>query len=165
MAPRMHTARSVTVMRSCRSSNAVALLAFLAVHAAASAPAAQAEPEIPLQPLAQQVRAVESTLSYLGEPLSREEHDRINRATAGSDEPAAVAELQAVLDGHVLLEVDVNPESRVKVTQGRAKPELVEGGTRLFLVKVRNAAGVTAPLAVDSPNGMPPSHPSWASEV
>jgi hypothetical protein len=53
----------------------------------------------------------------------------------------------------------------VKVAQGRAKPELVEGGTRLFLVKVRNAAGVTAALAVDSPNGMPASHPSWASEL
>ena len=33
-----------------------------------------------------------------------------------------------------------------------AVPELVQGGTRLFLVKVLNEAGVTAPLAVQSPN-------------
>src|SRR5206468_1896677 len=36
--------------------------------------------------------------------------------------------------------------------QGPAKPEIVEGGTRLFLVKVLNEAQVTAPLRVDSPN-------------
>ena len=29
--------------------------------------------------------------------------------------------------------VDINPESRVKVEQGPAKAELVEGGTRIFL--------------------------------
>jgi hypothetical protein len=40
----------------------------------------------------------------------------------------------------------------VKVEQGAAKPELVEGGTRLFLVKVVNNGHVTAPLAVTSPN-------------
>src|SRR5262249_4351160 len=161
----MRSTRPATAGRSSRSPQAMAFLGFLAAQAAASTTAAQGEPEIPLQPMAQQVRAVESTLAYLGEPLPPEEHERINRATAGSDEAASVVELQAVLDAHVLLEVDINPESRVKVAQGRARPELVEGGTRLFLVKVRNAAGVTAPLAVDSPNGMPASHPSWASET
>ena len=35
---------------------------------------------------------------------------------------------------------------------GPAAPELVEGGTRVFLVKVLNEAGVTAPLRVESPN-------------
>jgi hypothetical protein len=40
----------------------------------------------------------------------------------------------------------------VKAEQGAAGPELVQGGTRLFLVKVLNEAGVTAPLAVQSPN-------------
>src|SRR4029453_14661622 len=43
-------------------------------------------------------------------------------------------------------------ESRVSVEQGPATPELVEGGTRLFLVKVLNEAQVTAPLGVESPN-------------
>ena len=49
----------------------------------------------------------------------------------------------------------INPESRVRVEAGRAKPELVEGGTRLFLVKVINEAHVTAPLAVQSANTGP----------
>jgi len=38
---------------------------------------------------------------------------------------------------------------------GEAKPELIEGGTRVFLVKVLNQAGVTSPLAVESPNNGP----------
>ena len=36
--------------------------------------------------------------------------------------------------------------------EGAAKPELVEGGTRLFLVKVINEAALRAPLTVQSPN-------------
>jgi len=38
------------------------------------------------------------------------------------------------------------------VEQGPAKPELLEAGTRLFLVKVINEAGVTAQLNIKSPN-------------
>src|SRR4029453_15864081 len=59
---------------------------------------------------------------------------------------------QTLLDAPVLPTVDINPESRVKVEQGAAKPELVEAGTRLFLVKVINNAHVTAQLSVESPN-------------
>ena len=65
--------------------------------------------------------------------------------------PAATA----ILDRYALVHVDINPESRVKVTQGTAAPELVQAGTRLFLVKVVNEAGVTAPLA----GGEPPERP------
>lgn len=50
---------------------------------------------------------------------------------------------------------DINPESRVKVLPGAAKAELVEAGTRIFLVKVMNKAGVTAQLVAESPNALP----------
>ena len=76
----------------------------------------------------------------------------LNDAIGMSDEAAAVAALQRVLDRRVLVTVHISPESRVRVEQGAAPPELVQGGTRLFLVKVLNDAGVTAPLAVASPN-------------
>ena len=59
---------------------------------------------------------------------------------------AAVAHIQQVLDRRVLATVHINPESRVKVESRGREPELVQGGTRLFLVKVFNEAGVTAPL-------------------
>ena len=124
-----------------------------------------ASPRVALQPLAQQVRLVERALSYLGQPLAPEDHERINRATAGADETVAEAELEAVLDRYVLAVVAINPESRVKVTPGPARRELVEAGTRLFLVKILNEAGVTAPLTVESPNSGSVSTPSWSSDL
>ncbi|HEY1340590.1 MAG TPA: hypothetical protein VGF59_23925 [Bryobacteraceae bacterium] len=122
--------------------------------AAGQQPAHQhsAEPPVPLQPLAQQVRQLEEALNYLGQPLTSAEQRRINEAVGNPDESAAVAQIQAVLDLHVLFGIDINPESRVKVEQGGAKPELVEAGARLFLVKIANNAHVTAQLNVESPN-------------
>ena len=114
--------------------------------------AAQRPATAPLQPLAQQVRQLEDALNYLGQALPASDQQRINNAIANPDEAAAVAAIQAVLDPFVLLNVDINPESRVKVEQGNAKPDLVESGTRLFLVKVVNNGHVTAPLNVVSPN-------------
>src|SRR5438270_14102524 len=107
---------------------------------------------IPLQPLAAQVRQLQDALSYMGQPLPTADARRIHSAIANPDEAAAVRELEAVLDQHVLLNVEINPESRVKVEQGAAKPELVEAGTRLFLVKVMNNGHVSAQLNVESPN-------------
>ena len=110
---------------------------------------------VPLQPLSQQVRRLETALRFLGQPFSATEQQAINDAVALADERAAVERLQQILDPYVLARVHINPESRVRVEAGRAKPELVEGGTRLFLVKVINEAHVTAPLAVQSANTGP----------
>ncbi len=107
---------------------------------------------VPLQPLAQQVRQLEDALNYLGQPLPAAVHQRVNAAIGNASEAAAVAELEAALDPLALVTVDINPESRVKVEQGAATPELVEAGARLFLVKVVNNGHVTAPLNVESPN-------------
>lgn len=107
---------------------------------------------VPLQPLAQQVRQLEEAMTYLGQPFGPADLRRIHEAIANPDEAAAVSALQSVLDPHVLLTVDINAESRVKVEEGDAAPELVEAGTRLFLVKVINHAQVRAALKVQSPN-------------
>src|SRR5947207_14837037 len=107
---------------------------------------------VPLQPLALQVRQLEEAMTYLGQPFATAELRRIHEAIANSDEAAAVRQLEAILDAHVLLNVDINPETRVKVEEGAAKPELVQAGTRLFLVKVINNGHVTAQLNVESPN-------------
>lgn len=109
-------------------------------------------PTVPLQPLAQQARQLTETLNYLGQPLTASEQKRINDAIAMPDEAAAVEALEKILDAHVLVNIDINPESRVKVEQGEAKPDLVEEGARLFLVKVTNLGHVTAELNVVSPN-------------
>ncbi|MGA2575736.1 MAG: CehA/McbA family metallohydrolase [Bryobacteraceae bacterium] len=122
--------------------------------AAAQTPAHQHDSDaaVPLQPLAQQVRRLEDALNYLGQPFPAADHEAINAAIATADAGAAVAELEKILDRYALAIVDINAESRVKVEPGPAKPELVEGGTRLFLVKVINRANVTAALRVASPN-------------
>jgi len=107
---------------------------------------------VALQPLAQQARRVETALAFLGQPLPATDREALDEAIAMSDESAAVDHLQQILDRSVIAHVHINPESRVKVEQGDAKPELVQGGTRLFLVKVINEAGVRAALTVQSPN-------------
>jgi hypothetical protein len=124
---------------------------------------AHAAAAVALQPLAQQARRVETALAFLGQPLTPSERQAIDSAVGLTDETTAVARLQEVLDAHVIANVHINPESRVKVEQGTAKPELVQGGTRLFLVKVVNEAGVTAPLTVQSPNGERVYISSWSS--
>jgi len=62
--------------------------------------------------------------------------------------------IQRALDAHCLFVVSINPEMRVKVAPGQAKPELVEQGWRQFLVKVVNESGTTAPLRAVSPNAV-----------
>ena len=100
---------------------------------------------VELQPLAAQIRRVVEASDYLGEPLPPAMKAAIDSANAADD-------LQTALDSRVLFVVNINPEMRVKVAQGPAKPELVEAGWRQFLVKVVNESGTTAPLAIVSPN-------------
>ncbi|MEP7364623.1 MAG: CehA/McbA family metallohydrolase [Acidobacteriota bacterium] len=100
---------------------------------------------VELQPLAAQVERVAAALEMVGDPLPAA--DRAALRTA-----ANVEAIQDILDKHCLVGVNVNPESRVKAQQGEARAELMEQGWRTFLVKVHNEAGITAVLAVDSPN-------------
>jgi hypothetical protein len=153
------------VTRPRRFGGALTVLAVIALagagaqrHGRAEEPALQTAPDdaleaVALQPLAQQVRRVESVLASLGQPLTAAEHAALNRAIGERDEGRAVRLIDEVLAAHVLLDVTINPESRVSVAQGPAVPALVEGGSRLFLVRVWNQAGVTAPLRLTSPNG------------
>jgi hypothetical protein len=138
---------------------ATVILTLQAVQPARQSPT----PAVPLQPLAQQVRRVESALRFLGQPLPEADHRALNDAIAASDEPSGVAGVLKTLDRHVLAIVHISPESRVKVEAGAAKPELVQGGTRLFLIKVVNEAGVTSPLTVQSPNSGRVYRPSSGS--
>ncbi|MGI9244202.1 MAG: CehA/McbA family metallohydrolase [Verrucomicrobiales bacterium] len=92
-------------------------------------------------------RIVEA-LSFTGQPLSAEQAASLASAKSTDD-------IAAVLDPLCIAEIQINPESRVKVAAGRAKPILVEAGWAQFLVKVINDAGVTAPLKVNSPQAIP----------
>ncbi len=109
-------------------------------------------PPVAIQPLAQQVRRLESALDFLGQPLSQSAQDAINKAVSDPDAQLAANSLQQILDPYVLAIVDINAESRVKVEHGPAEAALIQGGSRFFLVKVINRAGVTSPLVATSPN-------------
>jgi hypothetical protein len=124
------------------------------------APAPHHVVAVPLQPFSVLARRVETALEYLGQPLSAADRQALAAALANTNEHAGVAAATAVLDRYALVHVHINPESRVKVTQGTVAPALVQAGTRVFLVKVVNEAGVTAPLRVTSPQSRPVSLPS-----
>jgi hypothetical protein len=102
------------------------------------------------QPLAAQVTRVTEALALLGEPLPADTVDALNAAAKAGD----IEKAQTLLDARCLFGVHINPEMRVKVQQGPAKPELIEQGWRNFLVKVHNESGTTAALQAVSPNAL-----------
>jgi hypothetical protein len=107
------------------------------------------------QPLLAQARRVLEALDYLGAPLPPDARKKIEDAAATGDGPSIIKTVQDVLDPFCLYAVHINPESRVKVAAGPAKPELQEQGWRVFLLKVHNEAGVTTALKTSSPHALP----------
>ena len=135
----------------------VCLLVSLLAASFFSVPHSTAKTEVlqvELQPLAAQVKRLIETLDYLGAPLNNADKQALERASVMTDAANATRQMQDILDRYCLYEIHINPESRVKVTQASAKPELVENGWRTFLVKVHNEAGVTAELKAESPNAL-----------
>ena len=102
--------------------------------------------DVPLQPLVAQVTRLIAAAEYLGAPLPPDHQRELEAAFKMTNEESAVTSIQRVLDCHCLVGVEINPEMRVKVAPGPARPELVEHGWRQFLVKVHNQAGTTAVL-------------------
>ncbi|MCI0746636.1 MAG: CehA/McbA family metallohydrolase [Verrucomicrobia subdivision 3 bacterium] len=104
--------------------------------------------DVETQPFAAQARRVVEATDYLGTPLTTEDKGKLNAAIEKSD----VGQIQRVLDPYCLFAVNINPEMRVKVAPGPARPQLVEQGWRQFLIKVENESGTTAALEAVSPN-------------
>jgi hypothetical protein len=96
--------------------------------------------DVDWQPLAAGLRRLVEALDHLGAPLDAPEQQALEAALAETDSAAASERAQAVLDKLCLFSVNINPESRVTVAQGPARPELVEEGWRLFLVKVERSS-------------------------
>jgi hypothetical protein len=120
--------------------------------ASAQAAALAVVHDVELQPFAAQVKRLLEAADSIGTPLKEADKKAINAAMNSKDAAAAGEKIQKILDQYCIVGVNINPESRVKVAQGAAKPELMEHGWRQFLVKVHNEAGVTAELRAVSPN-------------
>ena len=111
------------------------------------------------QPLLAQVQRLIEATDYLGAPFSEGDKKALQELSARPNSKA-VAEIQRVLDPYCIAGLQINPEMRVKVSQGPARPELVEQGWRSFLVKIANESGTTAELKAVSPNAMSLFEPS-----
>lgn len=116
-----------------------------------------AQDDVPLvasvegQPLAANSKRIIQALEFLGSPLADETVAAIKQAAGKRD----AKELQQLLDRHVLFVVSLNPEVRVKVGRGPAKPILQKGGFTPLLVKVINNSTVTRQLRIASPQAGP----------
>ncbi len=107
------------------------------------------------QPFEAATLRLEQALQLAGSPLSEDDSQRLRTLQDNTNDSKVVGGIQEVLDKHVLLIVNINPESRVKVNAGPAQAQLDQRGWTNFLVKVINEAGVTAPLVCTSPQAEP----------
>ncbi|MFO1499607.1 MAG: CehA/McbA family metallohydrolase [Verrucomicrobiota bacterium] len=121
--------------------------------------------EVEWQPFAASVRRLTEALDVLGAPLRAPDQEGLRAALAGGRGEEDILALQEILDKYCLFGVTINPESRVKVAQGPSKPELLEQGWRVYLVKVQNEAGVTAELQAISPNAQSVYEGGWGDSV
>jgi hypothetical protein len=141
-----------------QSSRLLGLAIFVGLVAASSTGRADNLPvvsDVEFQPLSAQAKRIADALELLGQPLSRAEKTRLDKAIDSTGGAAAIREIQEILDPHCLVGIEINAESRVKSTQGPALPRLVQSGWSVFLVKVHNQAGVTAELVAKCPNAAP----------
>lgn len=148
-------------IHSYRYTSMVACGALVACVLPCSAVGAQVLPlvaNVEFQPFAAQAERVAQALEHLGAPLTDVQRAELSSAFEEADPADGVRRIQRVLDPLCLVGVNINPESRVKVAPGAAPKQLMQQGWRVFLVKVRNEAGVTARLRCSSPNAFPMHH-------
>lgn len=117
------------------------------------------------QPLCAQTRRLIEALNSLGSPLKPADQQSLTGILEHPEAEMVVAEIQRILDPYVLLNVTINPESRVSVSQGHAPPRLLQHGWQIFLVKVTNAGQVTGKLTCSSEQALPDSGQAPASQI
>jgi hypothetical protein len=111
--------------------------------------------DVERQPFVAAIRRLVEAMDFAGAPLSEEVRNRIAAASALPADKDAVKQLQQILDPLCLAFVNINAESRVKVTEGPVRKELMQQGWRAFLVKVHNEAGINPVMQAESPNALP----------
>lgn len=97
----------------------------------------------------QVIQALEKASSPLPAKTLRALTPLLDRRTDGPE--GASAAVQKLLDGHCLVGVSINPESRVKAARGPASVVLRQDHPTLVLIKVHNDGGVTHALRLHGP--------------
>ena len=137
--------------RACFASCLLSTVLWSATTSAADFPQSF---NVELQPLKSQVKRVVEAMDYLGFPLTAADRKELDAAIAEEHQATSREGIQKVLDRYALYGVHINPEMRVKVSQGPAKAILHEQGWVQFLVKVHNESGTTAELKAVSPQAI-----------
>ena len=133
-------------------------LAVLLITAGTTAARAADFPQVDKverQPLVAATKRLVDALKYVGAPLSEADAKALDKAIKAKKDADVVKGIQKVLDKYCVAGVHINAESRVKVSEGAVKKELIKNGWRSFLVKVHNEAGTTPQLQADSPQAKP----------
>ncbi|HEX8356589.1 MAG TPA: CehA/McbA family metallohydrolase, partial [Segetibacter sp.] len=115
------------------------------------------------QPLLMQALRVGEALNNIGNALPEHAAKRLQSLRNLPYNEQTVKAVQEILDPFCLVEVEINPEARVKVNAGAAKPELIQEGWKSYLVKINNQARVVAKLAAESEQAKPLSYESTFS--
>src|SRR5262245_25598801 len=123
-------AEGATAMRTAARTLLAAVLFLL--PAAARADALPVVGDVEGQPLAANAERLAKALEYLGSPLPADVAKALDAAVQARD----AARVQQILDPRVLLQVTLNPESRVKVARGPAPATIQQAGFMPALVKV-----------------------------
>ena len=107
------------------------------------------------QPLVAATKRLAQALETAGSPLGEKVIQALQEAYRKNSDEEVSAAIQAILDPLCIAGVDINAESRVKVSEGACPKTLMENGWRAFLVKVHNQAEITPELKCESPNAAP----------
>jgi len=99
------------------------------------------------QPLAAQAIRLVDAFEFLGSPLDKNTLEGLKKACEVRD----AAKIQQILDPLTLVNININPEARVKAARGKADASIQQHAYTPFLVKVVNEAKVTSSLKVSSP--------------
>lgn len=138
----------------------VVLVALLVEAGAARADRVPVLDDLAPQPVLSQAARLITALDYLGSPLQADDVAKLRALADAAPTEESVKAVQAILDPYCIAFVNINPESRVKVRRGPAKPVLQQNGWRTYLVKVQNQAGTRAEMECVSPNAEPVLHAS-----
>jgi hypothetical protein len=107
------------------------------------------------QPILAQALRLSEALTAIGNPLPPKVLQQLTSLKNKGYSNQTTEAIQRLLDPYCLFGIEINPEARVKVVEGLATAELIQGGWRSFLIKIHNQATVTTPLHVHSPQAYP----------
>jgi hypothetical protein len=128
-------------------SHLAVLSSFLLAAAVSAADPLPVVGDVEGQPLGANAERVGKALEFLGTPLPADVAGKLAEAITAKD----AKKIQEILDPRALLQVTINPESRVKVATGPGSTAIQQSGFTPVLVKVVNEAVAKGKLQATSP--------------